>query len=79
MTTSESALFLVTSFLHSASEKIREKLWPEANTRYNAPNIVPTFKSEFISLLVWTAFSAHGRITLVKIEGTLKKEKKKRF
>ena len=56
---------------------LRKTVWREANQRYHPSNIVPTFKSGYVSLSVWAAFSARGRTPLIKIEGTLKQERYK--
>ena len=70
-------IFSDESFFTLRPTSLRKKVWREAKTRYNASNIVPTFKSGFISLSAWAAFSAHGRTPLVKIDGTLKQARYK--
>lgn len=47
------------------------RVWRQQGTRYAAKNVVPTFKSGFVSLSVWGLFSARGRSPLVLIDGTL--------
>ena len=45
------------------------------NTRFVLKNMVPTFKSGFVSLSVWGTFSSKGRSPLVGISGTLNQNK----
>ena len=53
---------------------LRTRVWREANTRYHLSNLVPTYKSGFVSLSVRAAFSKRGRTPLVRIKGTLNQE-----
>ena len=43
--------------------------------RYNTPNLCPSFKSGYIGISVWAAFSTRGRTPLVLIDGTLNRDK----
>ena len=54
---------------------LRKRVWRTSGTRFNNENLVPTFKSGFVSISVWAAFSARGRTPLIRINGTLNKEK----
>ena len=56
---------------------LRKRVWREANTRYHLNNLVPTFKSDFVSLPVWAAFSIRRRTPLIRIQGTLKQDQYK--
>ena len=51
------------------------RVWRKVNTRYVLKNMVPTFKSGFISLCVWGMFSSKGRSLLVWKSGTLNQNK----
>ena len=52
---------------------LRNRVWRKPSTRHHLNNAVHTFKSGYVSISVWAAFSVHGRTPLVRIEGTLKK------
>ncbi len=54
---------------------LKKRILRKVNTKFHLRNIVPTFKSGYVSLSVWGAFCAHGRTPLVRILGTLKQEK----
>ena len=56
---------------------LKKLIWRKANTKFELRNLLPTFKSGYVSHLVWGAFCAHGRSPLVRINGTLKQEKYK--
>ena len=51
---------------------IRKRIWRKSNTNFELRNLVPTFKSGYVSFSVWGALCAHGRTPLVRINGTLK-------
>ena len=51
------------------------RVWRKLSTRYSARNIIPSFKSGFVSLPVRRLFSARGRTPLVRINGTLNQDK----
>ena len=51
------------------------RIWRREGTRYAAKNLIPTFKSGYVSLSVWGLFSARGRSSLVLIDGTLNQSK----
>ncbi len=55
--------------------KLCARVWRKEGTRYNPSNLVPTFKSGYVSLSVWGGFSVCGRTPLVRIEGNLNAEK----
>ena len=55
--------------------KLRARVWRKEGTRYNPDNLVPTFKSGYVSLSVWGGFSMYGRTPLVRIEGNLNQSK----
>ena len=52
----------------------RKKVWRTEEECYNSCNLVPSFKSGYVSISVWAAFSARGRTPLVLVEGTMKQE-----
>ena len=54
-------------------------VWRKSNTKFNLRNLVPTFKSSYITVSVRGTFSANGRTTLVHINGTLKQENISKF
>ena len=66
---SDESSFTVRPLKHSA------RVWRKTNDRYDPKNMVPTFKSGYVSMSVWGAFSALGRTPLVRINGTLNKDK----
>ena len=51
--------------------KNHTRVWRTERTRYVLNNMVPTFKSGYVSLSVWGIFSSRGRTPLVSICGTL--------
>ena len=55
--------------------KNHSRVWRLNNTRYANRNMVPTFKSGFVSLSVWGLFSSKGRSPLIRITGTLNQHK----
>ncbi len=73
----DSTIFSDESSFTLRSTSAHNKLWREASRRFEAANIVPTFKSGYVSLSVWAAFSSRGRTPLIKIEGTLKQKRYK--
>ena len=54
---------------------LRKRVWRTSGTRFNNENLVPMFKSGFVSISVWAAFSARVRTPLIRINGTLHKYK----
>lgn len=54
-----------------------KNVWRKQGTRYQPSNMVPTFKSRRSCISVWAAFSALGRTSLVRTEGTLNARKYK--
>ena len=50
----------------------RKRVWRLKGQRYNASNLCPSFKSGYIGISVWAAFSMRGRTHPVLIGGTLK-------
>ena len=55
--------------------KQRKQVWRKMGTKYNTENLVPSFKSGYIGISVWAAFSSRGRTPLVRIDGTLDRHK----
>ncbi len=51
------------------------RVWRNASICYETANMVPTFKSGYVCISLWGAFSAFGRAPLVRIDGTLNKDK----
>ena len=45
-----------------------KKVWRMKGDRYNSSNLVPSFKSGYVSISVWAAFSTRGRTPLVLID-----------
>ena len=56
---------------------LKKRIWRKANTKFELRNLVPTFKSGYVSPSLWGAFCTHGRTPLVRINGTFKQEKYK--
>ena len=56
-------------------KSLRMRVWRKAGTRYDLQNMLPTFKSGYVTLSVWGAFSIYGRTPLVRIYGTLNQHK----
>ncbi len=56
---------------------LKRHVWRKSNTKFELHNMVPTFKSGYVSLSVWGAFCSTARTPLVRINGTLKQEKYK--
>ena len=54
---------------------LRKRVWRKVGGRSKTENLVPTFKSGYVTLSVWAAFSIHGRTPLVRISGTLNQHK----
>ncbi len=54
---------------------LRAPVWRKEATRYDTANLVPTFKSGYVSLSLWGGFSMYGRTPLVHIEGNLNQVK----
>ncbi len=54
---------------------LRKRVWRLSCQRYDTKYILPTFKSGYICISVWAAFSARGRTPLVRINGTLNQQK----
>ena len=54
---------------------IRCRVWRKYGTRYELCNMRPTFKSGYVTLSVWAAFSLYGRTPLVRIAGNLNQHK----
>ena len=50
-------------------------VWKKTSDHYDPENMVPTFKSGYVSMSVWGAFSALGHTLLVRINGSLNKDK----
>ena len=50
---------------------LRIRVWRKNRTAYIKSNMKPTFKSGYVTLSVWAAFSMFGRTTLVRINGSL--------
>ena len=55
--------------------KLLKQVWRISGTGFNNENLVPTFKSGFVSISVWAVFSARGWTPLIRINSTLNKEK----
>ena len=51
------------------------RVWRKRNTRYVLKNMVPTFKSGYVSLSVWGMFSSQGKSPLVRLCGTMDQRK----
>ena len=49
-------------------------VWRRGDKCYEARNMVPTFKSVFVSLSVWGLFWSHGRTPSDRIYGTLNQD-----
>ena len=56
---------------------LRKRVWRKVGNRYKTVNLVPTFKSGYVSISVWAAFSMHGRTPLIRIAGNLNQYKYK--
>ena len=52
----------------------KKRVWRMKRERYKTFNLVPSFKSGYVGISVWAAFSTRGRTPLVIMEGTLKKK-----
>ena len=57
------------------SIKNHTKVWRKRNTRYVLENMVPTFKSGYVSLSAWRIFSSQGKSPLVRLCGTMDQRK----
>ena len=53
----------------------RRRVWRLSVQHYNTINIHPSFKSGYIGISFWVAFSTRGRMPLVLIDGTRNLEK----
>ena len=62
---SDESLFTLRPLKNSAH------VWRKTSDCYDPTNMVPTFKSGYVSISVWGVFSALGRTPLVRINGTL--------
>ena len=51
------------------------RVWRREVERFETQNMLPSFKSGFVSLSVWGMFSSSGRSPLVRIPGTLNQDK----
>ena len=54
---------------------LRMYIWRKPGTRYETCNMLLTFKSGYVTVSVWAAFSMSGLTPLARIEGTLNKDK----
>ena len=57
----------------------KKRFWRKAKRNFNLHNLVPTFKSGYVTVSVWGSFRAHGKTPLVRINGTLKQGKYKQL
>ena len=55
----------------------RKKVRKIEGERYNPSNLVRSYKSGYVGISVWAAFSACGRTPLISVEVTLKQEQYK--
>ena len=56
-----------------------KRVWRKASTKFNLRNLVPTFKSGYVTFFVWGPFSDHGRTPLVRFNGLLNQDKYKQI
>ena len=52
-----------------------KRVWRKQGERYKTINLLPTLKSGYQTISVWTAFSICGRTPLIRIEGKLNQHK----
>ncbi len=57
------------------STSLRKRVWRLSSQRYDPKYILPAFKSGYISISIWAAFSDRVRTPLVRINGTLNQKK----
>ena len=53
---------------------LRKRLWRKEGGRYRTVNVIPTFKSGYVCISVWAAFSVHGRTPLIRINDKMNQE-----
>lgn len=70
----DTAVFSDESKFTVCPKTAKKEVWRKANTKFHPRNIVPTFKSGFVSLSVWCGFFAVVRTQLVRIVGTLEQD-----
>ncbi len=58
---------------------LRKRVWRKEGTRFRTSNLIPTFKSGYVSLSIWGGFSKQGRTDLVRIRGNLNQHKYKQI
>ncbi len=48
-----------------------KRVWRKEGTRFRTSNLIPTFKSGYVSLSIWGVFLKQGRTDLLRIRGNL--------
>ncbi len=70
----DSVIFINESTLTVRPAVLKKRIQSKPNTKYKLCNLVPTFKSGYVSICIWGAFPALGRTPLIRINRTLKQD-----